>query len=213
MWLKRFLFLMLVIVSFTGRASASEPATNDVARAMEMLEQEPPDATHALPILRQAAQNGNAEAAYDLGVALYTVDSVQNPAEAVQWFKVAVKAGDVKAAYNLATAYEDNPSLKGDATGAYILELYRSAASGGIVHAMHRLGIVLAQGTYSKPDTIEGLAWLLLAKNYGDEDTAEDIGELQKAASAAQIADAEKFSKTLQPQLEANPVFLNNLSL
>lgn len=70
MSLRFFLCLMVIIVCQSHIAEAALTDIERISQAMQLTEQQPPDTSKALPLLRDAANNGNIEAAYDLGVAL-----------------------------------------------------------------------------------------------------------------------------------------------
>ena len=68
-----------------------------------------------------AAEQGLAEAQYDLGVSYYFGDGVaKDPRAAVRWFRMAAEQGDAKAQYNLGVAYWNGKGVITDKREAYI---------------------------------------------------------------------------------------------
>ena len=197
-----------VMLALTGVAQAQESFDADYSSAMHLLEKNPQSSQEAIPLLRASAQKGNMEAAYNLGVALYTgINTNESQAEAITWFKKAAEAGNVKATFNLATAYEES-----DATVApkALMDLYTQAAEGGITQAMHRLGALKIK---YDGDPVAGMTWLILADAYEDEDVKPDLAKAQALATKTQQQQATDAAAKIRAKLEGDPEFLNNMSL
>lgn len=63
--------------------------------------------------LIQKANQGDAEAQYNLGVAYYNGEGVeQSHSKAVYWWKKAAEQGDEKAQYNLGNAYANGQGIE-----------------------------------------------------------------------------------------------------
>lgn len=197
-----------VVMALVGVAQAQESIDADYSRAMQLLETNPQNPQEAIPLLRASAQKGNMEAAYNLGVALYTgINTKESQVEAITWFKKAADAGHVKATFNLATAYEES-----DATvdPKALMDLYTQAAEGGITQAMHRLGALKIK---HDGDPVAGMTWLILADAYEDEDVKPDLANAEALSTKTQRQQATDAAAKLRATLEGNPEFLNNMSL
>lgn len=200
----------LLTASLSIAAQAQDAADQNYARGMQILEQSPDNIQDAIPLLKASAEKGNVDAAYNLGVALYTgLTTKESRIQAIKWFKKASEAGDVKATFNLATAYEETTPTA--VTRITMIELYTKAAEGGIIHAMHRLGTLKANE--GEKNIVEGMAWLILADGYEDEDVKADLNNLQAQAKPDQLKAAHAKAAALRTRLEENPDFLNNMSL
>jgi TPR repeat protein len=201
-------FLLAACLSST--AQAQDATDQNYARGMQILEQNPDNIQDAIPLLKISTERGNLDAAYNLGVALYTgLKTKESRIEAIKWFKKASEGGDAKATFNLATAYEETTPTA--VTHATMIELYTKAAEGGIVQAMHRLGTLTANE--GEKNIVEGIAWLLLADAYEDEDVKTDLDNLQAQTKPDQLKAAHAKAAALRNRLEENPDFLNNMSL
>jgi TPR repeat protein len=199
----------LLLVTFSvSPAAAQESVDQNFSQAMQILDQDPSRIDQAIPLLKKSAEQGNAEAAYNLGVAFYKDNKIS---EALKWFKQASEAGNVRAKFNLATIYEDKkpePALP-----VALTALYSAAAEGGVVQAMHRLGIIMITGQYGDKDAVNGLAWLFLAEKYEDDDVKDDLGQSLRMVTQEQKNLAKDAADKLRARLEQNPKFLNNMSL
>lgn len=190
-------------------AKAADDA--DFNQAMQTIEQSPDKADQVIPLLRKSAERGNMEAAYNLGVALYTtVKTKEGWAEAIKWFKKAADAGDARARFNLATAYEDgtDKTIPPD-----VVTHYQHAAENGIVESMHRLGVIMTSGEYGQKDLTGGLSWLLLAEGYEDSDLKDDMQNALAITNGEEQKQARMLAGKRRTELEQNPDFLNNISL
>lgn len=201
-------FVCVMMLALAAVAQAQDGVDADYNRAMELLDKSPQAPQAAIPLLRASAQKGNLDAAYNLGVALYTgIKTKENQAEAMTWFKKAADAGNVKATFNLATAYEESGAAVAPKA---LMELYTQAAEGGITQAMHRLGALKVE---HDKDLVAGMTWLILADAYEDEDVKPDLAKAQDLATKTQRQQATDAATRLRATLEGNPEFLNNMSL
>jgi TPR repeat protein len=185
------------------------------SRAMSMLmdnKPSPKKVEQSTDLLRKEAEKGNIDAAYNLGVALYTNNKTpEGRSEAVKWFKKASEAGDARAEFNLATAYEDSTRLP--VAPDVVVSLYQQAAMQGIIESMHRLGVILTSGEYGRKDKVSGLSWLYLAQGYEDQDLKQDMKNLSSAASPGELIQAQDMAEKRRTELEKNPTFLSNMNL
>lgn len=202
------IIVFLLVAFLATPVVAQDAADQDFSQAMQILDQDHSQTDQAMPLLKKSAEKGNAEAAYNLGVALYKGNKTP---EAIKWFKQASGAGDVRAKFNLATIYEEDKSLS--VPPQTIIALYSAAAEGGIVQAMHRLGIITLTGQYDDKDAVRGLAWLFLAEKYEDDDVKDDLAQSVQLATEEQKNLAKDAAEKLSARLEQNPKFLNNMSL
>ena len=117
----------------------------------------------------QAAENGDAQAQYDLGVMYRDGESVQQDyAEAVKWFRLAAEQEVPEAQYDLGVMYFDGRGVPQNYVEA--VKLYRSAAEQGLVEAQGALGVSYADGEGVSQDYMEAVKWFRLAADQGGAD-------------------------------------------
>ena len=96
------------------------------------------DYAEAVQWYSKAAEQGFAEAQYNLGVCYENGQGVaQNYAEAVQWYRKAAEQGDANAQYNLGVCYENGQGVAQDYAEA--VQWYRKAAEQGDADAQYNL--------------------------------------------------------------------------
>ena len=99
----------------------------------------------ALTQVRQAAERGDAQAQYNLGVAYFKGKGAQKDyAEAAKWSLKAAEQGNAKAQYNMGVAY-----FHGDGVNKSYNEgvkWFRKAAENNNVKAQYYLGMAYSQG-------------------------------------------------------------------
>ena len=112
------------------------------------------------------AQNGSAEAQYQLAQAYETGDGVpKDLAEAVKWYRKAADQGIADAQYKLALAYENGNGVKKDLTEA--VKWSQKAAEQGIADAQYKLALAYQTGNGMKKNLSEAVKWYRKAANQG----------------------------------------------
>ena len=95
--------------------------------------------------LRELAQDGHADAQYEVGLRLADGRGVtRDMTAAASWFEKSAKQGLAPAAYRLGSLYEKGLGVTRDP--AQSIAWYRKAADAGNVRAMHNLAVMLAEG-------------------------------------------------------------------
>ena len=113
-WQMRWSFLSLVVLiaSLVAGAVHADARTDELAGEAAFARGDFPEAAR---LLRKAADQGNAEAQYNLGAMYRAGQGVpQGNAEAVRWFRKAADQGDAKAQYNLGVMYHDGQGVPQD---------------------------------------------------------------------------------------------------
>ena len=129
------------------------------------------------PRLRNAAQAGDAAAAYE--VAMRFVEGRGVPAnleEAARWYERAASKGLVPAQFRYASMLEKGQGVKKDLAAAR--KLYVVAAGKGHAKAMHNLAVIYAEGAEGKPDYASAAQWFRKAAEYGVADSQFNLGVL-----------------------------------
>ncbi|HEX2833964.1 MAG TPA: hypothetical protein VHW00_13215 [Thermoanaerobaculia bacterium] len=119
----------------------------------------------AAEFFEQAAQKGNAEGMYWLGLLYEEGKGVTgDPAKAQQWFRAAAEKGHVNAMNNYGVAI-----AKSDPAQA--VEWYRKAASAGDVRAMRNLGNAYGEGLGVAKDPKQAVDWYRKGVDQGDAES------------------------------------------
>ncbi|MBV9955834.1 MAG: SEL1-like repeat protein [Pseudolabrys sp.] len=127
--------------------------------------------------LRQAANDGDAGAAYEIAVRFAEGRGVPaNSEEAVRWFERAANAGVAPAQFRLGSLYEKGHGVKKDLGRARAL--YNQAAAKGNAKAMHNLAVLYAEGIEGKPDYALAAQWFRKAAMRGVSDSQYNLGVL-----------------------------------
>ena len=116
----------------------------------------------ALALYRKAADQGDSDAQYNLGVAYDEGEGVpQDHQQAVAWYRKAAAQNHVRAQFNLAVSYDDGEGVAQDKKQA--VHWYTKAAEQGDADAQQNLSVMYAKGEGVPADldaavsTLEGL--------------------------------------------------------
>ena len=109
-----------------------------------------------VPSLRTDAEQGDADAQFNLGV-MYDIGQgvLQDDAEAVRWYRLAAEQGDATAQYNLGNMYANGEGVLKDAAEA--VRWYRLAAEQGDATAQFNLGVSYDNGEGVLKDAAEAV--------------------------------------------------------
>ena len=157
--------------------------------------------------LRQAAEQGDAEAQNNLGGMYDNGDGVpKDDREAMKWFRRAAEQGFPPAQYNLGVMYNFGRGVPENDAEAVIW--FRKAAEQGDAGAQSSLGSMYAVGEGVPEDYVKAYVWANLAAAQGDEDAVRLKVELRPKMSVEQVAEAQKLSDQLFKRLEASALDL-----
>ena len=150
--------------------------------------------------LQQFADKGDPQACLELAERSLEGDGVpQDVAKATVLFEQAAKDGVADGWFRLGKIYHDG--LAGAPDYGWALEYFTHAAKAGIVEAQHNIGAMLVSARGVKRDYVEGLAWLILAKQSGTPTDAEALVRTRLAKRPAEIASAETRAAELAGDL------------
>lgn len=136
-----------------------------VARAPVAVAQAP-KAPASLQSLQSAAQRGDAEAAYQLGIRYQYGNGVQaSRSQAHKWLNKAASANHARAQYALSMFYQQYARNEQGIKKA-LLWLKR-AADQGLADAQYSLGMMFKNGSLVHPNQAESRKWLQMAANQG----------------------------------------------
>ena len=123
-------------------------------------------AQNNLDTLRQAAEQGDARAQFNLGFMYHEGKGVpQDAAEAVRWFRLAAEQGNAAAQFNLGFMYSEGRGVLKDEAEA--VRWYRLAAEQGDAPAQFNLGNMYSEGRGVPKDDAEAVRWFRMAAGRG----------------------------------------------
>jgi len=137
---------------------AAEQGYEDSINVLKQMEN--PQEETELERIRKAAEQGDAEAQYKLGVCYKKGSGVSfSLSEAAEWFRKAAEQGLAEAQYELGVYYI-NYYVDGVAKySEEAIQWFRKAAEQGHVVAQHNLGVYYEQGTGVAQDNAEAAKW------------------------------------------------------
>ena len=123
--------------------------------------------THAQQDL---AEQGDAEAQYNLGKTYATIDDET----AIGWYRSAAEQGHAQAQFSLGWMYNYGHGVPQDYAEA--AEWYRSAAEQGHAQAQFNLGWIYANGKGISQDYVEATKWYILAAKQENAQAQFNLG-------------------------------------
>ncbi|MGH8198814.1 MAG: SEL1-like repeat protein [Steroidobacteraceae bacterium] len=123
------------------------------------------------------AEQGNAAAEYDLGVAEAQGEGEpKDDAKAAQWFLKAAQQGNVRAQYNLGAMYDLGDGVPQDYAQAAVW--FRKAAEQGNANAQSNLGAAYANGQGVPQDYAQAAQWYQKAAEQGYIDAQVNLASM-----------------------------------
>lgn len=182
-------------------------AENKLEDGIAAVEQK--DFKTAVQIFRNLADQGNAEAQYNLAILYRQGEGVKkNNSVALEWFEKSAQQGLASAQYYLGHLYDTGDSVSKDPVKA--VTWYKQAAEKGNPLAQSNLGVAYASGEGVQQDIIKAYVWFSLAASQGLTAALENRNILKKEMSEelqknAQRLTREYFNKYVAPfKLQTN---------
>ena len=138
-------------------------------------EQERGDGGIAAHGYRLAAEQGDAEAQFNLGVRYFHGRGVpEDLQEAIHWVRLAAEQGHAEARISLGVLYDEGRGVPQDHEEA--VRWYRLAAEQGHPAAQFNLGVSYDEGAGVPQDHVEAVRWYRLAAGQGDSEAQFNLG-------------------------------------
>ena len=151
----------------------------------------------ALAELRPLAEQGDAEAQYNLGVMYAEGQGVaQDYGEAMRLYRLAAEQGEAQAQSNLGVMYATGRGVAQDYSEA--VRLYRLAAEQGRAEAQLNLGVSYATGEGVARDMVRAYMWFDLAAALGNDNGRRYRDMAARSLSPVQIAEAKRMATQCQ---------------
>ena len=126
-------------------------------------------------ILIKAAEQGNADAQYKLGLSYEHGDRVeQNYVKAAHWYILSSNRGNANAQFNLANMYEQGLGVSKNLYEA--ADLYKAAAEQGHSNAQTHYGLCLKNGIGTEENQTEAVKWFVRASEKGNAAAIYHLG-------------------------------------
>jgi len=152
------------------------------------------DYATALTEFRPLAQQGNAEAQFNLGGMYLKGRGVpQDDAEALRWFRLAAEQGDAKAQAQLGLMYGIGLGVPQD--DAQAVQWFRLAAAQGYAVVQYSLGVMYYIGEGVPQDYVQAHMWFNLAAAQGNEAARKARDTLALKMTPAQVAEAQRLAR------------------
>lgn len=128
---------------------------------------------------RKAADNGVANARYNLGVLYQQGLGVERSLEdAIKWYTAAARQGHPEAQYNLGIAYIEGIGVPYDPFKA--ADYFEFAATHGITESAYNLGLIYENGLLGKAEPQTALNWYKKAADGGSPEAKAALEQLAK---------------------------------
>ena len=189
---------ILCVAALLGvSCSASQPKVPQQTDVSPLAQSQAPSS--AVQHLRALAEQGNAEAQFNLGQLYEHGRGVpKDYAEALRWYRLAAEQGDPFAQFDLGSHYSEGIGVPKDEKEA--LRWWQSAAAQGFPPAQHSLGKVLARGEQGVlPDKVQAYVWFALSAAQGNEEARQERDALAKQLTPAQVTKAKQLIKQWKP--------------
>ncbi len=161
---------------FDVESGEAKESDNEEAFAVETEPQEDEQELDIkIQILMKAAEQGNADAQYKLGLSYERGDRVeQNYVKAAHWYILASNRDNANAQFNLAQMYEKGLGVTKNITEA--VNLYRAAAKQGHSNAQTHYGICLRNGMGIEKNESKAVKWFVKASEKGNAAAIYNLG-------------------------------------
>ncbi len=192
--------LALVAVLVVGLTAPAGAGFEDGMAAMAR-----GDYATALEEWRPLAEQGNADAQYNLGLMYYRGQGVpQGYAEAVKWYRKAAEQGHAFAQFSLGGVYHTGRGLPKDYAEA--VKWYRKAAEQDFEQAQIVLGMMYSYGSGVPRDPVQAHMWYNILALRSPEEERRGYAKARDALAAhmtpGQIAEARKLAREWKPKAQ-----------
>lgn len=160
------------------------------------------DAQQAVDWYTRAAEQGHANAQFDLGRMYVTGKGVtQNVELGVAWQLKAAEQGLASAQFVIGKRYFSGAGLTQDYQQA--LDMFLGAADQGLVSAQNQLGAMLFKGEGVPQDLVQAHKWFSIASTGDDGSATPYRSILEEIMDQAQIEEAQRLAREWAVEHEA----------
>ena len=154
-----------------------------------------------LAAVRQAAERGDVEAQYNLGVLYGMGRGVPlDDAEAVRWYRLAAEQGEAAAQHNLGFMYATGRGVPQDDVEA--VRWYRLAATQGVTGTQYNLGVAYNKGKGVPNDDVLAYMWFYVAAANGHLPAMGFAPSLERYMTRTEIRRATDLARECMASLQ-----------
>ncbi|MEX1109582.1 MAG: tetratricopeptide repeat protein [Dongiaceae bacterium] len=155
----------------------------------------------AFGLLKPLAEDGNVDAQAIVGL-MYALGQgvIQDPDEAVKWYRLAAEQGHADAQFNLAVIYYLSAGVDPDDKEAS--HWYGLAADQGVAAAQYNLGYMFYKGHGVTRDYVQAYKWWSLAAAQDHEHAARNRDVAASKMTPSQLEEAQRL---VEEWLAAHP--------
>ncbi len=151
------------------------------------------DYAQAVAFMETAAEQGDADAQYNLGIAYANgVGTNRDYVASIKWFRRAADQGAAPAQFNLGVIYQRGLGVPQDYVES--AKWYLLAAQAGEPRAQFEIGLKLADGQGIPRDLVHAHMWLSLAAAQGEANAAMHRDIVARLISADQLYEARQLA-------------------
>jgi len=194
------------------RGIPNRSLTPAVALGVDELQEtatEPPQEQEGtFELYKKAAEQGIAEAQYELGKMYYDGEgTVQNYNVAFKWFEKAAKKGHVDAQFNVGLMCYDGKGIHKNYTKAF--EWFKKSADQGLAKAQYNLGAIYYKGEGTTKNYKKAFEWTKKAANQGHAPAQYNLGIMYYIGKGTTKNDQKAikwFTNAVEQRMERNPI-------
>lgn len=144
----------------------------------------------------KAAENGIANASYNLGVLHHQgLGFTPDINTAMSWYKDAAAKGHPEAQYNLGIAYIEGIGVPYDPAKAS--DYFESAANNGVMEAAYNLGLIHENGLLGDAQPDNALMWYKIASDKGSPEAKQALTDLAKTLNI-DLKDVNRIAESMR---------------
>ena len=182
--------LLLAVVLLFG--SSQVGCAQEFERGLEAAQRG--DYATALKEWRPLAEQGDADAQYNLGVMYRRGEGViQDDSEAVKWYRLAVEQGLVEAQNNVGYMYGLGAGVIEDDKEA--VKWFLLSAEKGLASAQYYLGVMYRLGAGVIEDKVYAHMWWNIAASNGDEMAKKNRNKIANMMTSSQLEKATDLAR------------------
>ena len=151
------------------------------------------DIAEKVKLFREAADQGDARAQYNLGICYHDGRGVpRDEVEAVKWYRKAAEQGFAPAQFNLGICHFNGEGVAKDSVQA--VSWYRKAAEQGVAEAQSSLGFCYIYGEGVAKDDVQAVSWYRKAADQGNAKAQSNLANRYAKGEGVAMDEIEAYA-------------------